>query len=282
MITEKYRPSLKDFIGNRDGLERLEQCILELTPVILYGEPGVGKTSAVYAVAEKLGFKVVETNASDERKAEQLKDMLRRVKMRGFGTRLVYLFDEVDGAGVNGRLLAKIAKESLHSVVFAANQLHKVPKELRERCEKIRFYRPSLTSIVRHVKEIAQKEGVKARFDQVSEDVRASINAVLFGGEKYSETSLFDVVTRLLRGKPVDLENLSFEDRRWLTVWIMDNLPRFYDGAELYRAYQLLCLVDLTGDLRLCLNFWPGRRTKAIYPFYLRRLKALRGSAEIG
>lgn len=102
MWTEKYRPkSSKDFIGNLAPVIKLQKWLLawadnsakssnynsesefesdnETTAncpsnaVILVGPHGSGKTASVYAIAEELGYNILELNTSTKRTGDSLK-----------------------------------------------------------------------------------------------------------------------------------------------------------------------------------------------------------------
>ena len=275
VIAQRFQPSSEDLAGNPKAFKKLEECIVGKVAVIIYGTPGIGKTSGVYAIARKLGLKVVETNSSDSRRQDELEDCLRKVKMRGFRP-LLFLFDEIDGAK-NGKMLADIVGKARHPVVFTANELWKVPQILRGKCETVRFYRPSLHEVLGRVRKVADSVGKKAQYDKVSQDIRASINAVLFGGDKYQPLNMFEFVESILRGGAFDVDVLDFNDRRNLGIWLADNLPQFYSGKRLWEAYELLSLYDVSKRFEVLKLFPVGRRKKPNYPFYLRRLKVLRG-----
>ncbi len=268
-LTEKYRPrTTGEFVGERNqkGLAKLEECVKENKPCILYGSAGIGKTSAVYLVAEKLGYSVVETNASDKRTKDEMQDLLRRVRMRGF-RKVLYLFDEIDGIRRGHSALSKIIKSSKHPIVMTANELWKL--EMTEGCEKIRFYSPGLQEVVTRVKEITEKEGLRARYDQITPDIRSSINAVTTGGEAYRTESRFDLVRKIFAGEKVRVD-MS------ILPWLVDNAPKFYRGRKLFETYEILSLIGVTGRLELlsCFEWGKGNAT---YPFYLRRSDAVRG-----
>lgn len=275
MITQKYQPDLSEMVGNSKALKELENCIAEKTPVIIHGPPGVGKTSGVFAVAKKLGWRVNESNASDERKKEDLKDALRKARMKGlFNKPIIFLFDEVDGLK-NGRALCKIVDESSHAIVFTANELWRVPENLRERCEKVRFYRPRLGEVLKRVKEISKREHREVKYDGVTGDVRASINAVMYGGERYDSVNMFDLVENIFRGGPFDVGRLNSREKRDLPIWLLDNLPRFYNGRGLYEGVKLLEAYNLGGNTEVLKFFKAGKRAKPTYSFFLRRMRVL-------
>jgi replication-associated recombination protein RarA len=277
MLAEKYRPKSEDeFVGerNRANLRKLEEFVKGNIPVILYGPAGVGKTSAVYLVAEKLGYQVVETNASDQRKKVDMMDLMRRVQMKSFRP-VLYLFDEIDGIAEGYEILAKILKVTKHPIVMTANELWKIPPTITEGCEKIRFHSPDLQEVVSRVKAIAEKEGLRVKYDQVTTDIRSSINSVAFGGEAYHTKSNFDLVKKIFAGE-------KFDEADWdILIWLVDNASRFYQGKKLFEVCQLIALADRTRNFELLRCFEKGRG-EAIYPYFLKRLEALRGGDKVG
>ncbi|NWS94674.1 ATAD5 protein, partial [Mionectes macconnelli] len=77
-----------DFKDNKSDIE--EETSLCNT-VLITGPPGVGKTAAVYACAQELGFKIFEVNASCQRSGRQILSQLREATQS----------HQVDKKGVN-------------------------------------------------------------------------------------------------------------------------------------------------------------------------------------
>lgn len=80
---DRYRPkSVSELIISISSLEKISQWLdqwKEGVPLkkalVLYGPPGVGKTSAALAIAHDLGYPLVEMNASDQRNRESMKSV---------------------------------------------------------------------------------------------------------------------------------------------------------------------------------------------------------------
>src|SRR5256885_13025184 len=84
---EKYRPkTLDEVVGNPTAIAELRKWAAawdkgrpDKRAVVLQGDPGIGKTSAALALANDMGWSVVEMNASESRNAEAI----HRVATRG-------------------------------------------------------------------------------------------------------------------------------------------------------------------------------------------------------
>ncbi|NOR59423.1 MAG: AAA family ATPase, partial [Methanosarcinales archaeon] len=105
---EKYRPkNLTEVAGHRTIINDLvswankwETGVPKDKALIFYGKPGVGKTSAAYALAYQMGWDVIELNASDQRTAGIIQKIAGSASRMGTfdgtsGRRLIIL-DEAD------------------------------------------------------------------------------------------------------------------------------------------------------------------------------------------
>jgi len=82
---EKYRPKkLEDVIGSQDEVERIKEWIIKHQQkdlsverfLLLYGSPGVGKTTIANIIFNQYGYDIVETNASIQRTKKKVKELL--------------------------------------------------------------------------------------------------------------------------------------------------------------------------------------------------------------
>ena len=79
-FVEKYRPkSLSQIKGQADALRKLLFYVRKKPKkaVILYGGVGVGKTSAVYALASDFNLEIIELNASDSRNKDSISSIIK-------------------------------------------------------------------------------------------------------------------------------------------------------------------------------------------------------------
>ncbi|RLM97437.1 replication factor C large subunit [Haloarcula sp. Atlit-7R] len=282
--TEKYRPTtLSEVRGNdkaRDALKKwAETWDDHREAVILYGSPGIGKTSAAHALANDMGWPTIELNASDSR----TKDVINRVAgeaaksgtlTAGGGGRRLVIMDEADNIHGNAdrggaRAITALVKEASQPMILIANEYYEMSNGLRNNCQDIEFRDVSPRSIVPVLRDLCRQEGVEYESDALQElaeqnsgDLRGAVKDLqaiaetteqltaddVVTGERDTTEGIFEYLDVVLKeaGAQEALEASYDVDETPddLINWIEDNMPKDYEGTELVRAYEFLSNAD--------------------------------------
>ena len=280
----KYEPkNLAEFVDQKEALEKFLRWIKSWKPgkqaALLYGPPGTGKTCMVRAYANQNKLDLIEMNVSDIRTAQQIEQIFGSAMMqRSLWNRgKIFLIDEVDGISPEDRgatsAILKIIRNSHYPVVLTANDVwHPRLRSLRESCLKIQFKNVHVWSIVKRLKQICEKEGIKAGTDVLKEiasrsqgDLRAAINdlEVVARGKKEithkdlevlgyrnKETQIFDALKMIFKTKSPMAAKLAImnveRDPQEIFWWIEENIANEYESPEeIARAYEALSKADL-------------------------------------
>ncbi len=287
---EKYRPKkIADIIGNEETkaafVDWLKNKHHTKKAVLLYGPPGVGKTTLVNAAANELGFRVIEMNASDTRSEKAINAVAGPatsfVALETFSTESkgnIVFMDEVDGiAGNEDRggvgAIIKIVEESRVPVIMAANDpdLEKL-RPLKKVSALVRFQQVRIPLIIAMLQKICLKEHIKAEFEALERiaqnsrgDVRSAINDLQSLAETTKTLTLQDTMALSARNKDISMDETlrayfsakSIVEVSTLLSWssvdyddllmaVGDNLPlRYSDPAELAEAYDFVSQADI-------------------------------------
>ncbi|WP_323190570.1 replication factor C large subunit [Halostella sp. PRR32] len=282
--TEKYRPStLSEVRGNNKARDKLKEWAEtwedHRKAAIVHGSPGVGKTSAAHALANDMGWPVMELNASDSRTGDVVEHIAGEAAQSGTLTagesgRRLLILDEADNFHGNAdyggsRAVTGVVKEADQPIVLVANEFYDMSDSLRSACEEIEFRDVSSRSIVPVLRDICRQEGVEyeddaldAIADSTSGDLRSAINDLQALAEETERLTEDDVVTGA-RDETEGIfdflddliKNLDAQDALYASYdvdetpddminWIEDNMPKDYHGAELADAYGFLANAD--------------------------------------
>lgn len=201
MWSEKYRPeSLEEMVGNEEGRAKFQLWLKKWKPgtraALLVGPPGTGKTTTVHLLAKRMGFQLVELNASDSRTKEKLSRKIGEAiaSMSLFGGSSLIFLDEVDGLA--GRadygaidFIKDAVKKSESPVVMAANNPESDEvRKLGNATSRIDFRKPETSEVEARLEKIARSEGLKMGAKELTKiaeaangDIRVAVNFLQSG-----------------------------------------------------------------------------------------------------
>ncbi|WP_256545715.1 replication factor C large subunit [Halobellus inordinatus] len=287
--TERYRPTtLSEVRGNNKARDALKEWADtwddHREPVVLHGAPGVGKTSAAHALANDMGWEVVELNASDERTADAIERFAGRASRNATlagsvggdsGGRQLVIMDEADNIHYQydrggKQAVTRLLKEANQPIVLIANEYYDMSNGLRNAAQEIEFRDVSARSIVPVLRDTLRKEDIEFEeeaLERIAEansgDLRAAVKDLQATADGKSRVTLEDVTTgsrnravglfefldAVLKEKPAQ-EALQTaydvdETPEDLLKWVEDKVPLVYEGEELARAYEFLANADV-------------------------------------
>jgi replication factor C large subunit len=297
----KYRPKRVEEVVDQEQAKKvfipwLRQWLSGRPPekkaVLFYGPAGVGKTSLVEAAAKEYKLELVEMNASDFRRKEDIERVAKVAATQSslFGRRKIILLDEVDGiSGTADRggldAILELINVTKHPIVMTANDpWDQKLKPLRDASLMVPFNRLSERDVVLVLKRICASEGIRCdeealRFiaSRSEGDLRSAINDLQAVAEGYGEVTL-PLVKAIVTARDREyspwemLRNLFMSKYAWqakravthtnldydtVLEWINENIPAQYtDPEDLWRAYEALSRADIyLGRIRKTLSW---------------------------
>lgn len=189
---DKYEPqSLDEMILTRDKREQLQKIIDNISNVVLYGNPGTGKSTFMKILLNEADPSAFKINASFDNGIDTI-----RLKVSKFARALsskkikIVYFEESDQ-------LTQEAQDALKDLIdttkqmtryfFLTNDIDKLSDPIQSRCMyKLHFEDPPIKLIQKHVMRILEKEKVLVKdqadvnhfVNQYYPDIRQIINAL--------------------------------------------------------------------------------------------------------
>ncbi|KAF8645376.1 hypothetical protein AX16_007878 [Volvariella volvacea WC 439] len=221
--TVRYAPqNLKEICGNKSQVEKLHQWLVDWSAsmkanfkkpgktgmnvyraVLIYGLPGIGKTTSAHLCAKLAGFTPIELNASDTRSKRLVENGMNvnNTSLDGFlkgghaknslgveiTNRSCLIMDEVDGMSAGdrggvGALNAMIKKTKIPIICIANDGQAQKLKPLMSTTYKLSFHKPQAATIRSRLMTIAYKEKLKIPanvLDQLVQSAQSDIRQVL-------------------------------------------------------------------------------------------------------
>jgi DNA polymerase III delta prime subunit len=264
LLNEKYRPiKLEDFVGSEDLKNNILAKFIEndnLQNIILYGRPGVGKTTLALLLVKNIDCEYIKINASDENGIDTIRGKVKNfATSRSFKPLKVIILDEADLISSNGQgALRNIIETFSNNVRFilTCNFIEKIIDPLQSRCHCIEITQVSKKDVAKRLIDIMNLENIKFEMSQIKQliesyypDMRKLINVIQMGSQdggilkidknfNISESYLENILEELGKPKPklqlirqciVNSRMNSFDS---LFRYIYENLDVIYNNES--------------------------------------------------
>ena len=216
---EKYRPQkMEDYIGQESKVLQADTWITEFKQnkpdtkkfLILYGAPGIGKTTLSHLILRKHNYDVIEFNSSDMRNKKAIKRRLGTIGKKSIcqvlydnntssrGPEIAVIMDEIDGinSGERGSISTlieimcpkkkknknkrknnKIKDVRKFPIIFTCNKVNeKKLAPIRKEAVEIKLDYPTDKALLIYAKKIIKAEKIKIDDDNVKIIVKRSMN----------------------------------------------------------------------------------------------------------
>ena len=221
ILADKLRPTkLDDIIGQTHliGKNKILTNLIEnkkLFSMILYGKPGIGKTSIANAIIHELNLKHKFMNATINNKAD-FDNAINEAKLNG---ELVLVIDEIHRMNKDKQdiLLPYIENGTIILIgLTTSNPYHKINPALRSRCQIFELHELSNNDIIKGLKKACKylkgisidNESLNLIANLSSGDFRNALNLLEWS---YYSTSDFKITTEIV--KKINSKPILFHDK---------------------------------------------------------------------
>ena len=208
-LYEKYRPkTLDEMVGQEHVINALRKMVekKDMPHLLFIGPPGSGKTTAAYALANELGWGIVEFNASDERGIAVIREKVKKLAFSA-GKRII-LLDEADSLTPDAQhALRRIIERASPSVRFilTGNEEWRIIDPIKSRCAIFRFRKLKDEEVAKIVISVLRKEGLLNNLDgEMKKAIKYLIKYV--DGDARKALNLLNSL--VMQGREITLANI--------------------------------------------------------------------------
>jgi len=273
LYTIKYAPKkLDELLGNEEKLQQIKQWMLlwlsgkKRKPLLVWGPPGIGKTTIAYALAKEYDLDLIEMNASELRNRNRVERITSPVSLASslFSRGRLVLMDDADvlagrkDSGGSSAITAFLKEAPCPILVTATDIWDKKLAAIRNECEQVELKKISKVSIRKLLERIAKTEKLAADAEKINAiaenahgDVRAALNDLLSLSPTVRDTEkdIFNLIRDIFKADSYAGVREAIRgdiDYDTLKLWIDENIPYEYEDVDdRAAAYDSLSKADI-------------------------------------
>ncbi len=258
LLANKFRPKcLKDIIGQQHlvGENKVISNLIKngkIFSMILYGKPGIGKTSIAYAIINELNIKSKFLNATTNNKAD-FDIAIEEAKMYG---EMILVIDEIHRMNKDKQdiLLPHIESGLIILIgLTTSNPYHKINPAIRSRCSIYELKELSVEDII-----IGLKKALKELPDIIIKDDALEYIATLSAGDFRSALNTLEICYYATNDHHITIDVIKGINKK--PVFVHDkNEDGHYDvlsafqksirGSDVDASLHYLARLIVAGDL---------------------------------